>query len=78
MNKKYASLARRIRNELSDLQIALEKCKRAWKIARKNPDEQDLFIDAVALNLHGLYSGLESLFELIGRQVDGVIPRGRN
>jgi hypothetical protein len=32
----------------------------------------------VALNLHGLYSGLERLFELIAVNVDGIKPDKKN
>jgi len=35
-----------------------------------------LYLDSAALNLHGFYSGLERLFELIARHVDGAIPSG--
>jgi hypothetical protein len=39
------------------------------------PDES-AYLDSVALNLHGFYSGLERLFELIARHVDGAVPSG--
>ena len=39
------------------------------------PDES-AYLDSVALNLHGLYSGLERLFELIARHVDRTLPTG--
>jgi len=38
--------------------------------------EESAYLDSVALNLHGFYSGLERLFELIARHVDGAIPGG--
>jgi hypothetical protein len=39
-------------------------------------DEQDVYLDSVALNLHSFYSGLERLFELIARHIDCSIPDG--
>lgn len=76
MSDKYTSLSKRISDELADLQVVLEKCARAWKHAQQASKEQDLFVDSVALNLHSIYSGLESLFELIARHVDGNMPEG--
>jgi hypothetical protein len=37
-----------------------------------------LYLDSVALNLHGFYAGLERLFEMIVGVVDGQMPRGEN
>lgn len=31
--------------------------------------DQDIYLDSVALNLHGFYSGLERLFELVARHL---------
>jgi hypothetical protein len=38
----------------------------------------DYYLDGVALNLHGFYSGLERIFELIAVVLDGSKPRGEN
>lgn len=38
--------------------------------------EESAYLDSVALNLHGFYAGLERLFELIVRRVDGALPDG--
>ncbi|MCG3206966.1 MAG: hypothetical protein FOGNACKC_00566 [Anaerolineae bacterium] len=43
-------------------------------MAQQAPAEQFAYVDSVALNLHGFYSGLERLFELIARQVDRSLP----
>lgn len=37
---------------------------------------ESAYLDSVALNLHAFYSGLERLFELIARHVDGALPSG--
>jgi predicted component of type VI protein secretion system len=38
----------------------------------------DLYLDGVALNLHGFYAGLERLFQLIAATIDGDVPQGAN
>jgi hypothetical protein len=43
----------------------------------QNPQDQDLYIDSVALSLHDFYAGLERIFQQIGSTVDGSIPTGR-
>jgi hypothetical protein len=40
--------------------------------------KDDFYLDSVALNLHGFYSGLERIFEKIAASVDGSIPEGAN
>jgi hypothetical protein len=42
----------------------------------QEPDAAFAYLDSTALNLHGFYSGLERLFELIARQVDRQVPTG--
>lgn len=77
MTSRESNLAQRIRDELTDLQIAVDKARRGWAEAQAHQDQQDLLLDAVALNLHSIYSGLESLFELIARHIDGSPPAGK-
>jgi hypothetical protein len=45
---------------------------------RAQQSSDDLYVDSVALNLHGFYAGLERLFEMIAAAVDGNVPRGQN
>lgn len=40
--------------------------------------DQDYYLDAVALNLHGFYSGVERLFELTARHIDRAVPNGES
>ena len=44
--------------------------------ARSTGDEG--YMDGAALNLHGFYTGIESIFEDIARTVDGALPEGAN
>jgi hypothetical protein len=47
---------------------------RAWARAQRASDDQDVYLDSAALNLHGFYSGLERLFEVVGRRLDQTVP----
>jgi hypothetical protein len=76
MNGLYSLLSARIRQELAAIEQVVGRAERALTLALKNSNEQDLYLDAVALNLHDFYSGLERLFTMIGAEIDGVKPEG--
>lgn len=76
MSKSGEVLAARIVDELKELSVLVERVERGWEKAKKQND--DYYRDSVALNLHGLYSGLERIFEKIASAVDGSIPEGAN
>ncbi|NOX63200.1 MAG: antitoxin [Chloroflexi bacterium] len=76
MSTVYQELAERIRGELPDLERLMQRTQDAWVHAHRWPEEF-AYLDSAALNLHGFYSGLERLFELIARHVDGQIPAGK-
>lgn len=77
MKLRYQNLIERIRNELSDLEQVIERAQEGWaNVQVTSAKERQAFVDSVALNLHGFYSGLERLFELIARQVDDSLPEG--
>jgi hypothetical protein len=76
VNERYLELAERIRTQIPDLERAAQRALRAWSHLQQHPGEQDAYVDSVALNLHGFYSGVERLFELVARHVDGTIPNG--
>ena len=76
MSSAYRELAERIRGEVLDLDRIVQRIELAWEQARRWPNEQ-AYLDSVALNLHGFYSGQERLFDLIARQVDGILPGGK-
>jgi hypothetical protein len=52
----------------------LERAEKGWQHSKIDSD--DMYVDSVALNLHGFYSGLERLFELIATVVDERKPQG--
>ncbi len=70
------NLAHRIRRELIELEHVLARISEGWQRARRLND--DYYLDSVALNLHGFYSGLERVFALIAETIDGSLPQGEN
>jgi hypothetical protein len=76
MNAKLAHVANRIRSELAELEEVVRRIEEGWKRAERSGD--GYYLDSVALNLHGLYSGLERIFEVIALNVDGRKPEGEN
>jgi uncharacterized protein YutE (UPF0331/DUF86 family) len=76
MNAKLAHVANRIRSELAELEEVVRRVEEGWKRAERSGD--DYYLDGVALNLHGLYSGLERMLEVIALNVDGRKPEGEN
>ena len=76
MSERLIRLAERIRSGLVDLNRLVERAREGLRRARLEDD--DLYLDSVALNLHGFYAGLERLFKLTAANVDGAIPQGAN
>jgi hypothetical protein len=76
MKDPYSEIVERIQLQLSDLDRLVKRALLSWTHAKESPDQQSLYLDAVALNLHGFYSGIERLFELIARHVDVMPPEG--
>ncbi len=72
----YQALVTRFKGEISDLDSLAQRISRAWMFAQTSPAEQDMFLDSVALGLHGFYSGLESLFLQVARHLDDNVPDG--
>jgi hypothetical protein len=73
---KAAVLAGRIMAELREIAMPVKRAEQGWDKARESRD--DFFLDGVALNLHGFYSGLERIFERIASAVDESVPEGAN
>ena len=76
MSNALKRLAKRIRDSLDDLEIVLQRVEEGWERYQRSTD--DYFLDGVALNLHGFYSGLERIFELIATTIDGTKPDGEH
>jgi len=60
MNTRLHSLAEGIRHELGELEQVITRMQEAWQRARLSGD--DFYLDSVALNLLGFYSGIERIF----------------
>jgi hypothetical protein len=54
MNPQAEILSARIDTELSELKLVVERTLQAWDKAVKQDD--DFYLDSVALNLHAFYS----------------------
>ena len=76
MSHLYEEIIERIRGELVDLEQVIKRAEQGWSLGQEKPEEPNLYVDAVALNLHSFYSGMERLFELIARHVDQDLPAG--
>jgi hypothetical protein len=74
--ERYLVVAGRIRQELGALDRVVNRAERAATAARLRPEDQDLYLDAAALNLHDFYVGLERLFQHIATTVDKSMPSG--
>jgi hypothetical protein len=69
-------LAARIRSELKELALLIDRARQGWERSRVRDDSY--YLDGVALNLHGFYSGLERIFEKIAATIDGNVPAAAN
>jgi len=76
MISRYHILAERIEAELADVRRGAEKAAQAHQMAQRDAHHQTFYLDSVAINLHGVYNGIERIFEWIAREVDGGVPAG--
>uniref|UniRef100_A0A7C3MIM0 HepT-like domain-containing protein n=1 Tax=Dictyoglomus thermophilum TaxID=14 RepID=A0A7C3MIM0_DICTH len=70
MKKMYLLISSRIKNEIIEIEETIKRAQKAWELIK---EEDSLYIDSVALNLHNFYSGLERIFSLIAKEIDGKI-----
>ena len=75
MISRYLVLRERIEAELADVQRAAGKAAQAYREARRG-DLRTFLLDSVAINLHSFYNGIERIFELLAREIDGGLPTG--
>jgi hypothetical protein len=74
--ERYLVVAGRIREEIADLERTVSRSGRAMNAAKANVQDQDIYLDSVALNLHDFYTGLERIFQQIAALVDRSMPEG--
>lgn len=76
MNGVYLAIAGRIRQELTEIQQIVQRIQAIWLLSETSP--HSYYLDAVALNLHGFYTGVERIFEFIADSIDQAKPIGTN
>jgi hypothetical protein len=72
----YKALAGRIGQLVQDIQRVVQRIEFLHNKAQQTGDSG--FLDGVALNLHSFYTGVETVFEDIGRTIDHALPNGGN
>lgn len=77
MKKKYLALISRIDEELNEINRLVKKITTGWRMGKQSNDGT-YYIDSVALNLHGFYSGIERIFKLIAKEIDENVPEGNS
>lgn len=76
MKKKYLALVGRIREELAEIQQAVDRARTGWERYQLTGD--DFYLDSVAFNLHSFYTGLERIFELVAINLEQSKPEGQH
>jgi len=74
MKNKRLTFMSKIEEELFEIETLVLRTLKAWESAERTSD--DLYLDSVALNLHGIHSGIEKIFELIAKDIDSSVPSG--
>ena len=72
MNSKYLALIGRVNQTLNDLEQVIKRIELLFNKYQISLD--DGYLDAVALNLHSYYSGIERIFKDIALNVDKSLP----
>jgi hypothetical protein len=67
----YLVLIGRIQRELEDIHAQYQQTQAQLEVARETG--QNAYWMAVSLGMHGIYAGLEKVFEQIAREVDGEL-----
>ena len=74
MIERYQVVAGRIQAELGNLEQVVNRIERILDRTQYQADDEDFYFDAIALNLHDFYAGLERLFEQIATKIDNSLP----
>ena len=74
MINAYRAIAGRIRVELEELDRLADRTTDIWQQFRTTGD--DYYVDAVALNLHSFYAGIERVLEIVADGIDEAKPSG--
>jgi HepT-like protein len=74
MSDEYVALIGRLEQTLFDLDRVVSRTEKQMKQAVTTND--DAYLDAAALNLHGFYAGVERTFEDIAQTLSEALPVG--
>lgn len=74
MSSEYKALAGRLEQVLLDLERVVTRTETQMQQALTTND--DAYLDAVALNLHGFYAGVEHALEDIAQTMAETLPAG--
>jgi hypothetical protein len=61
VNNPYARLSERIHGEVTDLDRIVQRALSAWVRLKSEPEQMDVCLDSVALNLHAFGNFLAAL-----------------
>jgi hypothetical protein len=71
---RYRLLAERLSVELRSVEKLVGRAEEALSRSVRQRQDQEFFVASAAFDLHGFYSGLERLFELIANEIDESRP----
>jgi hypothetical protein len=74
----YSGLIERIEVELREIREIVNQTEEflAQSLSTEAAPYQEALINAIALNLHSFYTGIERIFEMIARNIDYRQPSG--
>lgn len=75
MSNKIDHLIQRIYDEWENIEKSSQRTLEGWQ-KFQNSHYDSLYLDAVALNLHNFYNGIERILEIIATVIDKKIPEG--
>ena len=72
MTEELDQLLRRIDNEVAEIQKIRDLALKRWQKALRDED----YLGSVAFDLHSFYQGVERIFEVFAKGIDGDMPSG--
>ena len=72
------SIQERINQELDKISQALQQLEMFLKQLTNQSEAiyQEAFVNSIALNLQGIYTGIERIFQVIAKEIDLRVPTG--
>lgn len=66
------SIQERINQELDKIYIAIQQLEMFLKQLKNQSDAiyQQALVNSIALNLHGIYTGIERVFQVIAKEIE--------